>query len=263
MLSELFIIISHLMVTYLVIVQPVLGPRNYQRLLKRVATKSDARVRYYLTLMSVEWLVVLVILLIAFVESVALTAFGLRLPFSLFRIDMTTSLLLTLFCLGFISISMVASIYIIQQRIGTSRASRIRRSLLKLAGLLPHTRSELRIWLFLSLTTGICEEIAYRGFLPWYLLQFDRQIPIWLALILSSLIFGLAHTYQGWQSVLRLSIIGGMFALLYIITGSLLIPIVFHTLLNLRTGVLAYTLFQRHADIKVGDKHPDVDAASA
>jgi membrane protease YdiL (CAAX protease family) len=52
--------------------------------------------------------------------------------------------------------------------------------------------------------------------------------------LLSSLLFGLAHIYQGWKGAVSASILGVVFAGLYLITGSLLLPMVIHAALDSR-----------------------------
>ncbi|MFP3722585.1 CPBP family intramembrane glutamic endopeptidase, partial [Niallia circulans] len=55
---------------------------------------------------------------------------------------------------------------------------------------------------------------------------------IWLVIIISSLLFGLAHTYQGGIGVIRTAIIGILFSGLYLGLGSILPLIVLHFLID-------------------------------
>ncbi len=95
---------------------------------------------------------------------------------------------------------------------------------------LPRTRQEYVLSNFVSITAGIVEEIVYRGFVIWLLALY---MPIWLAAIVSSIAFGVAHAYQGWEGVLKTGFVGGVFAALYLITGTIWIPIVLHALLDM------------------------------
>ncbi|MCY9376680.1 CPBP family glutamic-type intramembrane protease [Bacillus sp. T17B1] len=53
------------------------------------------------------------------------------------------------------------------------------------------------------------------------------QVSIWVIILLASLLFGVAHTYQGlWQGVIRTSLVGALFSALYIIIDSI-IPLIF------------------------------------
>jgi len=47
----------------------------------------------------------------------------------------------------------------------------------------------------LAITAGVCEEFIYRGFA---IAAFSKTgLPLWLVVIASSILFGLAHAYQG------------------------------------------------------------------
>ena len=73
--------------------------------------------------------------------------------------------------------------------------------------LLPETRKEKLVAIFLlSPSAGICEEFIYRGYLLKVFLEvFHSDVAAWL---LSSIVFGLAHSYQGYIGVLRASLVG-------------------------------------------------------
>ena len=63
-----------------------------------------------------------------------------------------------------------------------------------LRALLPHDSRELQTFCALSITAGVCEELLYRGFLIVFLSSAFGVLP---AVALSSLVFGIAHAYQG------------------------------------------------------------------
>jgi membrane protease YdiL (CAAX protease family) len=51
---------------------------------------------------------------------------------------------------------------------------------------------------------------------------------------ISAAIFGFCHLYQGWRYVLATGLLGACLASLYLLTGSLLAPIIVHAALDLR-----------------------------
>jgi membrane protease YdiL (CAAX protease family) len=106
------------------------------------------------------------------------------------------------------------------------------------AHLIPATRVERRWWVLIGLTAGICEEILFRGFLLHYLHTFPWQLNLRLALGVSALIFGLQHLYQGANGVVTTALLGALFALLFLLSGSLLLPMLLHTALDLRLLVI-------------------------
>ncbi len=95
---------------------------------------------------------------------------------------------------------------------------------------LPRTRREYIFSNFVSMTAGIVEEIIYRGFVIWVLALF---MPLWAAAIVSSLAFGVAHAYQGWEGVLKTGALGGLFAVIYLVTGTIWIPVLLHAVLDM------------------------------
>jgi membrane protease YdiL (CAAX protease family) len=94
--------------------------------------------------------------------------------------------------------------------------------------ILPKTSTERVLWVILSLTAGVCEETAFRGYLLTRLRIFTGSKSWVLPLIVASLAFGTGHTYQGIGGFILISIYGLMFGLLYIRTGSLWPPIIAH-----------------------------------
>ncbi|HEX2729856.1 MAG TPA: CPBP family intramembrane glutamic endopeptidase [Rubrobacteraceae bacterium] len=90
--------------------------------------------------------------------------------------------------------------------------------------LLPSTREERWVFAALSVTAGICEEILFRGFLLFYLQDFFLGLPLAAAVTVSSIVFGMAHLYQGGKGVLGTGVFVLGMALLYVWSGSLLLP---------------------------------------
>lgn len=107
----------------------------------------------------------------------------------------------------------------------------------QVALLLPGTRRERRWAAVVSVTAGICEEVVFRGlFLAMGVGLFGLS-PL-AAAALSSVAFGLAHVYQGPAGVLATTMLGAVFAALALATQSLLLPVVLHTLVDLRALLL-------------------------
>jgi len=97
--------------------------------------------------------------------------------------------------------------------------------------LIPKTRQE-KFWsvLLLAPTAALCEEFLYRGFLLAQLTQWLRSGAwAWAA---SSLAFGLAHVYQGWNGMVRASLLGALLAYPVIHFGSLYPSMLAHGLID-------------------------------
>jgi membrane protease YdiL (CAAX protease family) len=103
---------------------------------------------------------------------------------------------------------------------------------------LPATRTERRWWVFVSITAGICEETLFRGFLLHHLHFFPWTLNLTLALLISSLIFGLNHLFGGIGEVVFSATAGFLFGLLFLLGGNLLLPVILHAFIDLRMLVI-------------------------
>ena len=108
--------------------------------------------------------------------------------------------------------------------------------------IVPQTRAELLLWPLMVLVASPFEELLFRGFLIWFFANFTG---LWGAVLLSSLLFGLGHAYQGWRGILRTALIGLAFGIAYALTQSLWWLMAAHAVLNLYAGLLAAKLMRR------------------
>jgi membrane protease YdiL (CAAX protease family) len=113
-----------------------------------------------------------------------------------------------------------------------------------LEAMLPHGPRELRAFQALAITAGACEELLYRGYLIWY---FGAWMGPWVAAAASSVVFGIGHLYQGWRGILSTAAVGALFAALYLVSGSLFLPMVAHALVDLHAGHVTHAAFARQA----------------
>ena len=109
---------------------------------------------------------------------------------------------------------------------------------------LPQTTQELQSFYRVSVTAGIVEEIVYRGFVLWYL---TLLMPLWAAVVVSSLAFGVGHIYQGVNGAMRAGLVGLAFAIFYVVTGSIWLPIIAHALLDIIQGATMYEILRKPA----------------
>jgi uncharacterized protein len=72
--------------------------------------------------------------------------------------------------------------------------------------ILPQSTVELLPYLALAITAGLCEEFLYRGFAMAVLLHVG--LPAWAVVLLSSVLFGLAHSYQGRGGIVMTLLVG-------------------------------------------------------
>jgi len=99
--------------------------------------------------------------------------------------------------------------------------------------LIPEDAAGRVVWVLVSFTAGFCEEVGFRGYLMTRLRLVGRFQSWIVPTIVSALIFGACHAYQGWPGFIILSVYGAMFSLLYIRTGSLWPCVIAHSLQDL------------------------------
>ena len=141
------------------------------------------------------------------------------------------------------------------QRSEEARAE-AREALASLKSLLPQSPPELEAFMRVSVTAGICEELLYRGFLPWFLATW---MPFWLAMIVSGVIFGFGHLYQGAAGVAKTGALGILLGGLTLLSGSILPAMVVHVAIDALNGQLAYVAMT--TPIPVAEE-PDEDPES-
>lgn len=126
-------------------------------------------------------------------------------------------------------------------RLRKSSVTRLQRMKKQLEGMkiAPRTAREFSLFSLVGVIGGIWEELLYRGFLIWFFLP---VMGVFLAIVCSSVIFGLGHCYQGWRNVFRTGIVGVILAVCYVLTLSLWWLMIAHAIMNIYGGLLSVRL---------------------
>jgi len=103
--------------------------------------------------------------------------------------------------------------------------------------MLPRSPVEIAVYLFLALTAGFCEELIFRGYLQRQFTVLTRTAAG--GIVLQSIAFGASHGYQGWKSMLLITVFGVMFGLLAYWRRSLRPGMIAHFLQDGVAGLLA------------------------
>ncbi|MFN3932725.1 MAG: CPBP family intramembrane glutamic endopeptidase [Brevundimonas sp.] len=111
------------------------------------------------------------------------------------------------------------------------------------AYMLPRSNREMVLFAAVSITAGICEELIFRAFLPRYFMAEPFGFSMLPAVAVSALMFALAHAGQGWRGMIVAAAGALFFSGAYYATGTLLVPIVLHVVLDLRA--IAFAAFAR------------------
>ncbi len=118
-------------------------------------------------------------------------------------------------------------------------------------GFLPERGREFLHYLVLAISAGFCEEFVFRAyFIRYFQVLFGSIDPSGtLPICLSALVFGLAHAYQGWQTVIKISAMAVLFGFIFIHTGSIWILVVIHAAVDIIGGLIAWWLLSAPTDL--------------
>jgi membrane protease YdiL (CAAX protease family) len=234
--NSVSIVAQHLLFLFLLVAAPIWDYRDTSRL--KQCPDSARKIAYYRTLCIWLWVATLV----------ACWAVGFR-PLFMIRLApgdaawlfehawvrwLIEALLAILLALALLPVPIVVWKKIKKQPRKWSSADALK----SLSFFLPATWEERRWYAFVCVTAGSCEEILFRGFLLHYLRAFPFSLHLTLAMTLAAIIFGLQHLYQGAAGAASTVVLGMLFTMLFLLTGNLLLPMLFHVTLDLRMLLL-------------------------
>jgi CAAX protease family protein len=101
--------------------------------------------------------------------------------------------------------------------------------------LLPQRAIEILLWVAVSVSAGICEEVVFRGYFQRQFEAFARSK--WIALFLQAALFGIAHGYQGVEACVRIAIFGALYGLLALWRKSLRPGMIAHAGSDILSGI--------------------------
>jgi membrane protease YdiL (CAAX protease family) len=104
--------------------------------------------------------------------------------------------------------------------------------------LLPQGPLEISLWLGVSITAGVVEEIVFRGYLTNQLAARFHNVPA--AIVAQGLWFGGMHAYEGLQSVVSICAIGITFGIVAMWRKQLRTNIVGHSLVDIVAGLFPH-----------------------
>jgi membrane protease YdiL (CAAX protease family) len=119
------------------------------------------------------------------------------------------------------------------------------KALRAVAQLAPSNAREIAAWTLLCLLVGFVEETVFRGYLQQQFIRLARGGVV-AGVVLSALVFGGAHAYQGVRNVVLLSIFGVLFGLLALHRRSLRAGMFAHSWHDLIAGLTLALLKSTH-----------------
>lgn len=226
-----------LVILFALIYEPIFGYRDFQKFKGEVKENERARLKFYKSTIIGLWIPTIFIFLLVTSTQLTVADIGLSLPSINTQplgpwVTYTVFAVVALYTIGILYYSIG---YHVSNNIKSklSQAKQKEWENVSFSELLPVTNRDKKVWNYVSLTAGVTEEIIYRGFLIFALAFLFPDFSIWLVILLASILFGLAHTYQGFMTgVVRTTIFGIVFSILYIGLGSILPLIVLHFLID-------------------------------
>ena len=218
-------VLALVLAAYLVLAQPAVGAWSARR--QHAATDRGARRRRYRRTAVLEWS------LTAAALAVVAAAAGLDLGDLGFRWPRAS---------GYTLVGGLGFLLSLGLLVGLRRKVDRGAELVappEVGALLPRTARERRAFAGLAVTAGFCEELLYRGYLLAVVVAIAPGLGPWRLVLVSGLAFAVAHTYQGVGGMLTAGVLGSAFAVLFLGSGSLLLPVLYHALIDLRLLVLA------------------------
>ena len=227
---------------YLVLGEPVVGHVLHRRFEGRLRSEPGARRSFYRRLLVLEWglaLLALVVWLSA--PGVDAGQVGLRWPQEW---PGPVAALVVVLVLLFVVVSTRAlrSGALLEDPGPVARPGRVPPTQGRHAeppghstvALLPRTAVERRLFTVVGVTAGVCEEWLYRGFFLAVVAALAGGPPTGVLVLVAAVAFGLAHAYQGVAGIVTTGVLGGVMAAVYLQTGSLLLPVLLHAVIDLR-----------------------------
>jgi membrane protease YdiL (CAAX protease family) len=222
------VIVQHALALFLILLGPIWDHFKIRQL--KASTAPDKKLKFYWFVMALTWILAAIACASVGWQSILKIQVNAAefpwLPSTERAQGFTTGLL------GALAVGMLLPAILV--RTNRKMAAGIAKTLKPLEFLLPETTAEKWWWLAICTTAGIGEEILYRGFLIQYFRHEPLHATLLIAVLLSCVVFGIAHTYQGVRGIFMTALLGLLFAGLFLATGSLLIPIILHFLIDLR-----------------------------
>jgi uncharacterized protein len=212
---------------FLAIVVPALGRRRVRVLLELPDTTKSDRLSLYASTITLQWVFVAVILWRVSRHSIYPEQLGLRLA----AVPLTCTTLIVLS--GAVLVLQLVSLRRLNSDPGASDSETIQIA----HKIFPRDRFECICFTALVCTVAICEEFIYRGFVQYVFQAWSGSLVV--GIVGSSLLFSIAHLYQGKRGLVSTFGAGALFAGVRAWTGTLIPTIVAHFVADLTIGLLA------------------------
>jgi membrane protease YdiL (CAAX protease family) len=127
------------------------------------------------------------------------------------------------------------------RKTGEQQQVDLARQLMELA---PANGIEMSAWAFLCLIVGFSEELTFRGYLQSQNIALLHRIPV--AVVVTAIIFGAAHGYQGIRGIVLISVYGVLFSSITLLRKNLFPGMLAHSWHDFATGMALAAIRSLH-----------------
>src|SRR6266704_1076822 len=216
------------------VILPWRGRVRMKKLLARPTVSTMERLVLYASTIAFQWLSVAVVAWRAWAHGYTASQLGLTIQDPTKVIAASIVGAVTIAALQWLNLRRVGRLPIESRGTLQPIAERI----------LPQSTVELLPYLALAITAGLCEEFLYRGFAMAALAR--AGLSAWLVILLSSLLFGLAHSYQGRGGMLMTFVVGLLLGASRLTYNSLVPAIFWHSAVDVVAGVAGRRYLRRN-----------------
>lgn len=204
---------------------PWRGRERLKHLLARPAVDTKEKLVLYGATIAFQWLLCGLVAWRAVARGLTASELGLarRIDFELLAFSLVGAALLCAF--QWFNLRRMSRIHLPATELMRKLAER----------LLPSNAVEFGPYCALAVTAGVCEEFLYRGFAMAALTRVG--MPAWSVVLISSILFGWAHAYQGRGGVIGTGLLGFVFGGMRLAVGSLFPVVLWHVGVDVIAGV--------------------------
>jgi membrane protease YdiL (CAAX protease family) len=217
------------------VVYPLIGLRRFRRIEHLPEPlPSRTRLRIYWSLIISQWTLVLLTMLLFAGAGRSLADIGQSLGPRPAQTIATAAVLLAAFAL--------LSLFTTRQ-LRNAKLSDLPHRMRRAGKILPQSGEERGWFALVAVTAGVCEEILYRGFLPWFV---DAHLGIaGLGYVVAAIVFGLGHAYQGKDGMIVTAMLGLFFGSVAFFVRSLVPGQLLHVAIDLVNGIAVGATLER------------------
>lgn len=219
-----FLVVFFVLTITLSIIYPISGYIQQKKLKKSIANGGYDKAKWYRETILWSWAPLFLIFLLIPLSNMSLKDIGIKwINISKFNNWIVYS------SVGFYVLYLLYNIYsIIVLKFNKESKAAAKASIPEdFKPFLPITKKEKKTWDLVAISAGTTEEVIYRGYLFFALGIVFPSISQFVILLVSSIIFGIGHIYQGKEAI-KPTLIGLFFGIFYIVFNSIIPIIIIH-----------------------------------